>query len=128
MKHSNYIQFLLIVLEIILLLIFLSLVRLSNMSIDIFFTNIWDLAWKLFLFVGFIYFLFLLYRITVTERKILTLYTDRDKAIADVSCETVSMRVIDGKTRNVELQFQGKISPLERQRKFDLEKIPFLRK
>ncbi len=110
----------LMIIEIILIGILVFLVA-GNMI------NLWNALWKVMLFFGFVYFAYLFIRIHIGERKILSLYKERDEKIAEIEKQAVSMNVIDGRTRREELNFQGKISSLERQRKYDLEKIPFLK-
>lgn len=89
--------------------------------------EVWNALWRTMLFIGFLYFSYLFIRIHFAERKILALYKERDEKIAEIEKQAVAMNVIDGRTRREELNFQGKISSLERQRKYDLEKIPFLK-
>ncbi|MEI7890552.1 MAG: hypothetical protein WCI36_01150 [bacterium] len=110
----------LVAVEIVMIGILIFLVT-SNLI------EIWNALWKIMLFFAFVYFAYLFIRIHFSERKILALYKERDEKIAEIEKQTVAMNVIDGRTRREELNFQGKISSLERQRKYDLEKIPFLK-
>ncbi len=90
-------------------------------------TDTWNALWKIMLFFGFIYFSYLFIRIHKNEKKIISLYEERDVEITKIESQCVSQGVIDGLSRREELFFKEKISPLERQRKYDLEKIPFLK-
>lgn len=89
--------------------------------------KLWNAAWKTMVFLGFIYFLYLFKKIHSYEKKLVSLYKKRDGKIAEIKTRAISQGVIDGKSRREELNFQEEISPLERQRKYDLEKIPFLK-
>ena len=89
--------------------------------------KLWDSAWKTMIFLGFVYFIYLFARIHNHERKLLSLYKKRDNKIAEIKTKTISQGLMDGMTRQEELNFQKEISPVERQRKYDLEKIPFLK-
>lgn len=115
------IEIILVLLEIVLMVVLIALIT-KDLN------EAWEAGWKTTLMLGFIYFGYLFFRIHVAEKKLLSLYNKRDIEIKNIESEPVQLRVIDGRTRMKELDFQSKISPLERQRKYDLEKIPFLRK
>ncbi len=117
---KDKIEYALIFLEIFLIVVLILLVA-KDLN------DIWSVAWKAIVIIFSIYFIFLFARIHWAERKIISLYKKRDEEIKNIEARPVSMRVIDGMTRKKELDFQGPISFLERQRKFDLEKIPFLK-
>ena len=114
--------------EIILVLleIFLAIVLIALIAKDL--SAVWDASWKAILILSSIYFGYLFFRIHVAERKLLSLYQKRDEEIITIESEPLPMGIIDGQIRTRELEYQGKISSLERRRKFDLEKIPFLKK
>ncbi len=105
------------------LMLGVSILLFSNGKLN----KIWNATWKMMLFLGFIYFLYLFLKIHCHERRLLLLYSQRDKKIAEIKTMAESQNFIDGMARREELNFQEEISPLERQRKYDLEKIPFLK-
>ena len=123
-----FFSWLFLVITIFVFLMSISILRMSVHAVDILFQMIWDTAWKSFAYIGFIWFGFLFVRIVFSEIRLKKLYMSRDEEICKIRKEPVAMNVINGRTRRVELEFQEEISPLERQRRYDLEKMPFLRK
>lgn len=115
------IESILVFLEIVLMVILIMLIA---KDLD----EVWKGVWRAILIFGFVYFGFLFIRIHLSEIKILSLYYKRDKEIITIEQESVPMGVIDRQIRIKELEYQGKISFIERRRKYDLEKIPLLRK
>lgn len=89
--------------------------------------QIWNVGWRVMLSSAFIYFGFLFIRIHWSERKIKKLMAERDEKIKKNNGGFVVMSVINGRNRRVKLDYQDEITNLERQRKFDLEKIPFIK-
>lgn len=89
--------------------------------------KIWSASWKVMVFISFIYFCFLFIRIHWNEGKIKKLIIERDEKLRKNNGACVAMRVINGRNRRVNLDCQDEITTLERQRKFDLEKIPFIK-
>lgn len=93
------------------------------------FLDIFNVTWKLFLFIGFIYFIYLFIRIHKNESKLLSLYEKRDEKINKIKKqEQKATSLMNGDIRNIEFEFQKEISKIKLQRTWDLEKIPFLKK
>lgn len=67
-------------------------------------------------------------RIYFLEREINRLYEERDKKVKEIRTAPIATNVIEGKTRMALRNYNEQIEPLERKRKFIIEKLPFLKK
>lgn len=116
-------EFLFNILLLLSVVVMLTLVFLISGNID----KIWPVFYKSAIFVFLCIFVFLLVRIYFAEKEIFGLYEKRDEAIREIENQPISLRVMDGQIRQEELFYQGKISAIKRKRRYDLDKIPFLK-
>ncbi|MEK7549819.1 MAG: hypothetical protein AAB519_02460 [Patescibacteria group bacterium] len=127
MNKKEILQTLLLITELVLFGIYTSFVLNNYSNWSVLFDRAWGISWKIFATIGFGYFCFLFVRIITVESKLKKMYAKRNIDLSSVN-EPVPMAVRDGRIRKIQLDYQGEISSLEKQRKQDLEKIPFLRK
>lgn len=67
-------------------------------------------------------------RICFLERKINKFYNERDDKVKEIRKSTGLTTTIEGKSNQVLRDYNDQIEPLERKRKFIIEKLPFLNK
>jgi len=67
-------------------------------------------------------------RVFFLEREINRLYKERDDKVKEIREAPTSTHIIEVKTHMTLRNYNERIEPLERKRRFIMEKLPFLRK
>ena len=87
-----------------------------------------SIFWTIIAFIFSIMFWVNFIRVFFIERKIKKLYSERDAKISEIRKSTGLTSTVEGMSKQEMRNFNEQIEPLERKRRFILDKLPFLRK
>ncbi len=76
---------------------------------------------------GFVWFVVSLFRVRNYERKINKLYNELEAKINKEKERQASMPFIEGAIKKLKEEYEPKIKELEKERKFILDKLPFIK-
>jgi len=82
---------------------------------------------SILLIIGVIWFILSLFRIKNYERKINKLHSELEVKIEQEKDKPVSTPVIEGRIKNLKENYEPRIKELERNKKFILDKLPFIK-